>query len=57
VVLHVGTRAFAINSRGDVAGAYLDSKNRRHAFLLSTEEGDDPNSKHGKPAAGRLSHL
>jgi len=47
VVLHVGTRAFAINSRGDVAGAYLDSKNRRHAFLLSTEEGDDPNSKHG----------
>ena len=34
------TRAFAINARGDIAGAYQDFNNKNHAFLIK-RKGDD----------------
>ena len=35
------SRAWGINPRGDIAGAYWDSNNRNHGFLLSGGQHDE----------------
>ena len=43
------TRAFAINARGDIAGAYRDSNNRNHGFILSGGKRDDGTDSEDAP--------
>jgi uncharacterized membrane protein len=43
------SRAWGINPRGDIAGAYRDSNNRNHGFILSGGKRDDGTDSEDAP--------